>query len=438
MSRDLDANESWRWRLLIFTIFVLSLAATVTNLVPLSLLFVVLVPVIPYLFYRNESLPRSLLSLVLLYVYFFANTMFYYPQSFTEPAFYRRDGNFFVTFLPVLIGGAIAIPVDIERLLMAFLKWATLIDFVFICIYLATGTTVFVREAGVYHFLFEAHNAAGGFLAMVCALALGVYFGGRKTLLLSVVLLVNMAGLLLTVSRGSVLGLVLAVGLVLVLRERFTKTVLTLTAVGMIGLLAFTYPIWSASGKPEGAYYGTQRGLAGQELAVGGDTNTLDRVLFLWPRATDLFLQSPLVGTGFGSYNDLPYHFGGIKHVLSFNSPTHPDFSAAHAHNSYLHVLAETGLIGFGLLLLMLHQMWKDIDAVRPQSVRLALKMAYWVAVFSSLTEHRLVTPSQMLPLTILFGLVLGANRVGVARSGQPRDPGPGHDRIDSPHSGLV
>jgi O-antigen ligase len=406
-----------RQGLVVFGLFVLSLACTITNAVPFSLLFVLLVPAVPYLLLKNRSLPGSVVALLTLFAYFAINTLFYAPVSFAEPAFYRRDGNVFVTFLPMVIGGALVLRNDVEGVIMGFLEWATLADALFICVYLATGGTLLFREPGVYHFLFEAHNAAGGFLSMVVALALGMYSGRRKTVLLGLILLVNFLGLILTVSRGSALGVALAVILVLMLKERFIKTTVVGSAVVMIALLSVTYPMWVGNGKPAGAYQPGEAGLMSTE-ELAGDTNTLDRVLFLWPRALDNFLQSPLVGTGFGSYDDLPYRFGGIPHVLSFNQPIQMMFTAAHAHNTYMHVLGETGALGLALLLWMLNRTWRDIDSLEPRSVRLSLKLAFWVAVFSSFTEHRLFTPAQMLPFTMIMGLAL-ANQRAMRRQSQ-------------------
>lgn len=394
------------YALLVFGLLTLSLWSSITNFVPLSISFIALLPFIAYALLRTNSLPRAVAALLVLYVYFALSTLAYAPQSFIDPSFYRRDGNFFVTFLPVLAGGILTIRVNIEKLVQVFVQWVTLINIIFISIFLVTGGTIFIKEEGVYHLLFESHNAAGGFLATVTSLALGLYFGKGRTFLSLAMILINLIGLILTVSRGSVLGLLMAVVLVLLLKERFAMLMSIGLGVVTTVLLAFTYPVWVAYGKPSSISLIEGQSLAGSELAVG-DANTSDRVLFLWPRALDLFFQSPLVGTGFGSYNDVPYNFRGIPHVLSFNKPAELIFSSSHAHHSYLHVLAETGAIGLGLLVLMLHQVWKAIGTFDQGSVRSGLKIAFWVAVFSSATEHRMFTPAQMLPFTIILGLAL-------------------------------
>lgn len=258
---------------------------------------------------------------------------------------------------------------------------------------------------------------------MVTAFGLGIYYTGRRTFFWLMLLWVNLLGLVLTVSRGSLMALLLAGFLVLTLKERFAKIIVLSMAIAIVGILSYTYPHWISVGKPNGW----------ADVAVGtvssGDANILDRLLYLWPRAVDLFLRSPLIGTGFGSYDDLPYRFIGIPYVFSYNNPVELTFSAAHAHNSYLHILAETGLVGFALTMSMLFAVRKEIDTVTSRSVRLGLLIGLWVTIFSSVTEHRMFTPSQMLPFTIIYGLAVANTRWAKRRSGRQAP-------MASPHGG--
>jgi O-antigen ligase len=405
-------------QLLALGVFAMSLLATVTNLVPLSLFYIVLVPLAVYGLIRNRALPRSVVALLVMYAGFLVSVLVYAPSSLLDPSFYRRDGNVFVTFLPVIICGALRLHVDADHLLRGFLRWVTVINAAFICIFIATGGTIFLVQPGTYHFLFVAHNAAGGYLATVTAFAIGNFIARGRAVLPLTMVLINAVGLVLTVSRGSLLGLGLAIVLVLMLRERFVKTTLLATVLVFAGLLSYTYPVWVATGEPTG-FWESNTPLARQADIEAEEANVLDRALFLWPRALDLFLKSPIVGTGFGSYNDVPYNLVGIPHVVEINRPTELIFSAAHAHNTYLHVLAETGLVGLALLAFVLRQIWRDIDSLEPSAVRLALKLGYWVAIFASLTEHRLFTPSQMLPFTILLGVGLARRRWGTQAAAQ-------------------
>lgn len=400
--------------LLVFGVLVLSLWATITNAVPLSVVFGVLAPTIAYALPRTGSIPRVTAAALLLYAYFAISTLLYAPTSFVDPAFYRRDGNFFLTFLPLLIGGVFTLRIDLDRVVSSFLKWVTALQSVLIALYLATGGTLIYHEPGVFHSLFEAHNAAGGFLSMVTALCLGFVLKQPRKLWPYVALLVNGIATYLTVSRGSMLGLVLAVLLIVVLRGRFLWTASIGMAIATLGLLAYVYPLWLDSGRPVSIMLEGQVGLGATELA-SADSNLADRLLFLWPRAFDLFLQSPWVGAGYGSYNDVPYILTGIPHVLMVNRPIELVFNSAHAHNSYLHVLAECGILGLALVVLLLRHIWAALKKF-PAATGKGLSIALWVAIFSAATEHRMFTPAQMLPFTIILALGI-ANMRAEARA---------------------
>jgi len=131
-----------------------------------------------------------------------------------------------------------------------------------------------------------------------------------------------------------------------------------------------------------------------------------ERVFELWPCAIKLSLSSPFFGTGFGSFNDSPYHLEGINHVLAYNVPTVIYDSDAHAHHSFLHILAETGLFGLVLVCLWLRSIYTYLIK-KNDVVALALLGMFWCLIFSSFTEHRLFTPSQMLPFTIILGIYI-------------------------------
>jgi O-antigen ligase len=386
----------------------ISLWATVTNAVPVSIIFVVLTPLFLIALPKNRSLPATAFVVLIMYAYFMLSTAVYAPESFIAPEFYRRDGNVFVTFLPIIIGGLVAVKINLEAVMRRFVIWAGIVNAICLIIYFITGGTIVYEEEGVYHFLFEAHNAAGGYLSMVSAFSLGIYLRsekGKRSLWLLLVVS-NLIGLWLTASRGSVGALLCALIFVLALKERFMKTMILGLAASMMVILLYAYPFWTGAGMPLDLSENTSTETIGSK-----DANVLQRVLYLWPRALYLFFESPIFGTGYGSYNDIPYRISGIPHVFAFNHPLELSFNSAHAHNTYLHVLGETGAVGLGLVILMLVKMRQSINTMQPASVQLGMKLAFWVAVFSSMTEHRLFTPAQMLPFTIFFGMVLANSR---------------------------
>ncbi|CAN5836803.1 hypothetical protein BH23GEM3_BH23GEM3_00810 [soil metagenome] len=384
------------------------LLATVTNLVPLSAGLALPAVLAPFLLVRRRTVPRITAALALLLGYFSVWTVIYDPASLAEYAFFRRDGNVFITYAPLLFLSLLHLDLRLDSLVRAFLYVAGALNVVFLGIYAVTGGTIFFYEEGIYHFLFHAHNAAGGFLAVTTAMSAGYFYATRegRFLLLTAT---NFLGLLAADSRGSMLGLLMALGIVFVLRGRFMRTaVLAMIVVQLAGVVAL-----HRISSPEIFL----RDYPGELDFEGGAFDALPRVhtvalraLYLWPRAWHLFQASPLVGTGFGSYNDLPLALEGMPPLYRTNQPDIVVHSDAHAHHTFLHVLAETGVLGLGLLIGFLVQARRFILSIRLPALRYAFELVLWVNIVSSFTEHRLFTPSQMLPFVILLGLAV-ANR---------------------------
>ena len=83
----------------------------------------------------------------------------------------------------------------------------------------------------------------------------------------------------------------------------------------------------------------------------------------------------------------------------------------AHAHNTYFNVLAETGAVGLVLLLWFMNRMFNFIYALPRSLIRQTLLLSFWACAVASFTEHRLFTPSQMLPFVIMVGMTIAHHR---------------------------
>ena len=392
---------------LVFILLLLCLAFSVTNLLPVSAALILLIPLLPLLLFDYRPLHAVFVSLGATLLYFAISAVAYDYHSLFSYDFYRRDGNVFVAFAPLLILSLQRIRVDMVRILRYFVYWATGMNAIFLVIYYRTGHTIFIREEGIYHFLFVAHNAAGGYLAVILAFTIGLYLGTRERRFI-VLALINMAGLYATDSRGSMIGIAAACVIILLFRGKFTKTVVIIMVASQALLFAWLYTHSSPSDYMQGESPVTDD--YSFDVIERGHTIVV-RAFYLWPRAISLFLHSPLVGTGFGSYDDLPFSLQGVPHLIMFNQPETMIHSDRHAHHSFLHVLAETGIIGLLMLIYLLYSIWKSIVHLRDPAVRSALLLAFWVCIVSSFTEHRLFTPSQMLPFILVLGLAIASSR---------------------------
>jgi O-antigen ligase len=131
-----------------------------------------------------------------------------------------------------------------------------------------------------------------------------------------------------------------------------------------------------------------------------------------------MFAFSPFIGTGFGSFDDIPFKGAEIAPLMGFNAQAGKVFSDAHAHNSYLHLLAEQGLVGLGLFVAFWISLFRylRLPSSYPITQRFLL-IAFFVLTFASFTEHRIATPSNVLPFSLMLGIYVLARTQAVRAS---------------------
>jgi O-antigen ligase len=183
-------------------------------------------------------------------------------------------------------------------------------------------------------------NDLGAFLAMFTAFAASMIFGVRNLwgrLVLAGAALAGCVGVVLSVSRGGILALGVALGFV-ALRSSRLLTVLMLVAL-------ITSPAWAPD-------YLKDR-VTGTEVASGeGDeveleSSSADRVE-TWRTIGTLVMNHPLDGVG----------YSGLNSVLSLISTSQNLDIKDSSHNTYLRFLGEMGLVGIGLFLWTLWTCW--------------------------------------------------------------------------------
>jgi len=393
---------------------VVCLFFTQTNYVPVSAAMVALLPLYPFL---DRKLGGSLdISTVSLTAYFLFSALLLDAISLLDYDFYRRDGNFFVSWAPLMLLSRVQFRIDVARRR----RWFTIVSAI-VC----TGTIAAWKvgrlrpETSEFFHLFYAHNAAGGFLAVACGCSIALLrCQGWKW---SFTVIPLAAGLILTHSRGSLLGFGLALAMVYLVPRRFVSVVIVIAAIATAGVLYHGYAHTKGRIDHDDAAQWSTLG----ELGLGREHTISGRIYGLWPRAVHNWLRSPIVGTGFGSFNDAPHRYVGRDGILMWSRgpAVHSD---AHAHHSYIHVLAETGLVGLALMVWFLRCVYRRIanDPIEP-SIRIALLLGFWTLVFASFTEHRIATPSNVLPLSLLLGLTFASdNAVAVSRSGKHGNSG--------------
>lgn len=95
-----------------------------------------------------------------------------------------------------------------------------------------------------------------------------------------------------------------------------------------------------------------------QQLRLGNFDTSLGLRAAFWIITSDIIREDPLMGGGIGDYRQNARQ--AIDHNEHHFSPSVKEWcSDTHFHNQYLMILVETGLIGFGLMLWLLIELFK-------------------------------------------------------------------------------
>jgi putative inorganic carbon (HCO3(-)) transporter len=287
------------------------------------------------------------------------------------------------------------------------------------------GPLGFQLSAGVYraYGTFEQPNPFAGFVGMVLPIAIAVtaYYVARvawgmiekhrwhmlhyavRTALYVVVTLLLAAGLYLSFSRGAWLGTAAAIGAVIVFAPRRLWIGVALGAAALIGLVALS----SAGLLP--AAINERLADAGTLLEIrdvrGVPINDANYALIErqahWQAALNMLAEQPWTGVGFSNYQPLYEQY----RLLNWPMPL------GHAHNIYLNVAAETGVIGLGLYLLL----WIGIFALTFRTIRRAQGfdravvvglMGAWVYLGTHMLVDNLYVNNTHLMIGALLGLL--------------------------------
>ncbi|RKT21000.1 O-antigen ligase [Paraburkholderia sp. RAU2J] len=406
-------------------ISLLALFLTVTNLVPVSAVGLAPLLLCSWRFF-GRSYPAFITPLTLLTLLIVVSTLLYDPASFLEFDFYRRDGNFFISYAPIFAGCLYMHRWDLNKVLRTFFVFAVVINLPLYAYYILENglLSIFIHPDASFGSYFIARNAAGGFFAMLFCLGAACYLQRRSRLILAL-LAANALMLFSTYSRGSLLGVLAALPYLYFGRKRWMLASL------IASLLVASIAMGLYNTDPTVNYMGYSFTIQNQDAKVA---NLSIRYEWLWPRALMYFEQSPIIGLGFGSFDD---HIGSVVsyfHAVGIPSDVSIEHSDSHAHNSYLNFLAELGLVGLALLLSFF---WKLIEWSQHGAAAAALIgrgqnfAAFRFVEISSVcllvmaaTEHRLVSPSNVLILSLVISLLLAwrpSSAVAFERS--PRTP---------------
>jgi len=328
--------------------------------------------------------------------------------------FIRYDGNFFFSYAPFLI---LAIPflnykkaarIYFQFLFIAFTSFAVIGFFEYI-----NGMSSFmVRVDDVYvgpmfTALNNSHNATGSVFSIVSIFAFAFFLesDNKGKIAYACISILSFIALIMTKSRGSLVAFIIGVLFLLLIGSKsflkFLRNILIMAAI--ITPLVFI----------TGTYVRIT------QIFHIYDLSALTRFT-LWDKAILLFKQSPILGIGFARYNDVPWNFNkipltGNPGVFSLYTSGNYIFNDTNAHSSYLHFLAETGVIGLILVLafwifclVIIFKAYRRTSDNFSKKVYLSLIGGIITLFFLSITENYMTAPTVMLCLSFTTSLAVG------------------------------
>lgn len=335
------------------------------------------------------------------------------------PRWLNRDGRVIAGLLPIVLLGTTR--VRLPDLSMT-VRTIGLVVAVNLPVFIAGVLGVpLARQIAFERFSFSgltsSHHAAGMVFAASALILMSARaipeFAPKPRLALVVAALVLAIG---SGSRTAIVGLVLAALWLAYQRRLMSEAIRILAVVALIGTVAIVLndkvagtvgvllspELWSAAwhqfalglGSSESAHYsGGAGGLSGSEGYVA---NILGR-FFYWGVAISLWLRSPLVGIGSFRFNDVDLGFVGMRGFVQFaTSGVDRSDSLIGAHNQYLGVMVENGIIGLAVLLCIWILPYRRIAATAALSARLQQSGRQMLpfALGTGLTGYTLVSPA--------------------------------------------
>jgi len=219
--------------------------------------------------------------------------------------------------------------------------------------------------------------------------------------------LVIFAGVLLSLSRSGWVGLTAGTCLFFVLASgQFNKLALRLPRPFRVGPIWYSFAALSVVLAFALLLVGPEAGTGvGARLAqTAGQGHDLAGRLPAWKDGIWIVRDFPLFGIGFGGWPSI---------FSRYQSPPRTSFYLRQPHNDYLELMTDTGLIGFGLLILFIYRvavvLRRGIASVDSETLPLlaALTSGVVAIAIEEIFDFDLQIPANAFLLTILLGLSL-------------------------------
>jgi O-antigen ligase len=343
-------------------------------------------------------------------------------RDLLTPGYYPEEGRIFLYYFPVLLFSVVSADVSVLRRAIQAMGAITIAVFGLLLVWSVAPLAVLSIGANFVGLL-TSHTGAGiffGFLAVFQGLH-GIEQRNGRSLALAVLALFAVFA---SGSREALVGLAVVACWYLLQRGSW-RSVPVAGAAGAVFLLLMSVFTPHTFGKVERmvdpatfravfavvrrAHWepGAERDFSGEDA----DPNILSRILF-WTYAAKLFVSSPIVGVGFGRYNDHNIQRVGFEGLVYPAVEGGKNLTAGQPHNSYIQMLAETGVIGLGLLLAVWGTLYLRLQRARAWYAEDPEMAGYFLAcqgliIFTMMDAnfgHALGSPSLGIPVLAVVG----------------------------------
>lgn len=346
-----------------------------------------------------------------------------------SPAFYQADGRGFLFYLPLLFFSVYLVHRRTLDVVHWTLRLAAVGSVLLFLVWLVRRPAVLsVGLAANFGGLLTSHTGAGTFFGVLATFLVvsGLERHDRRDVVLGGIVILPMF------ASGSRESLVALVGAMAWYGWHWASRRTRRVQLGVLILAFLVLPIASPhtfrrtarlfTGRTialvrDAAFHVTWEPAPGQQLG-GVESNILSRFV-LWDYAARRFIESPLVGIGFGRFNDFSLRLSGPKGLVSLALHGDRQTNVFNAHNMYLHQLAETGIVGLILLVSIWITIYRRLVRVvsatpRGHEVSTFYMAAACLVVFTLISacfDNALVAPSIGIPVLTIVGVGISFDR---------------------------
>jgi O-antigen ligase len=415
----------------IFGILFLSLVAPPAIAVLISATFFII------LFFKDRKLKIDSIGLLVILNFFYWIVSGFLVgsinlSSFLVLDFYDGDGRVFISYISLLYFSVSRVRLHNIDYTIKVLKWGSITAILLCLLWYPTKLHFLAHNEGaIFTGFITSHTGAGTFYG---AIGILLFFCGFFTKNKS---LLTIAGLMIfvvfaTASRATILGMVI-ISLWYIYKNFKIQNFILFATFGCI--FTFLMPVifsgaferiitllnWETVQQIQHqigiGFSSWQPGSSEFELTEG-DANLLTRIV-LWGYALHHFFLSPFIGMGWGRFNDAQTVLSGIPGLINVAFEGDVLFNVSSAHNSYLMLLCESGVIGLWLLLKVWLDLYKRMEKARQDFSHSPTLRGYYTGcqaliVFTltaALFGHTLAAPANCMPVLTIIGVGLAYHR---------------------------